>query len=103
MSHQTETNMREFIKETLVEAYKTISTDRYGQVTSFDRRPSLFGDRANEVREYCKQNKGILTFSTYGSRVGNYEAFEIDDMDISQACSLALKENVNYLENVNSW
>jgi hypothetical protein len=55
------------------------------------------------VREYCKQNKGILTFSTYGSRVGNYEAFEIDDMDISQACSLALKENVNYLENVNSW
>jgi len=95
--------MREFIKETLVKAYKTISTDRYGQVSSFDRRPSLFGDRANEVRAYCKQNKGILTFSTYGSRVGNYEAFTIDDMDISQACSLALKENVNHLENVNSW
>lgn len=103
MYHQTETNMREFIKETLVEAYKTISTDRYGQVPTFNKRASLFGDRANEVREYCKQNKGILTFSTYGSRVGNYEAFEIDDMDISRACSLALKENVNYLENVNSW
>ena len=103
MYHQTETNMREFIKETLVEAYKTISTDRYGQVSSFDRRPSLFGNRADEVRAYCKQNKGILTFSTYGSRVGNYEAFEIDDMDISRACSLALKENVNYLENINSW
>jgi hypothetical protein len=95
--------MRAFIKETLVEAYKTIDTDRYGQVPTFNKRPSLFGDMANEVRDYCEQNKGILTFSTYGSRVGNYEAFEIDDMDISRACSLALKENEGYLINVNNW
>ena len=58
--------MREFIKETLVEAYKTISTDRYGQVPTFNKRASLFGDRANEVREYCKQNnKELMVLLSY--------------------------------------
>jgi hypothetical protein len=95
--------MKDFIKATLVKEFKTISTDRYGQVKPFDLRPSIFGERAGEVEAYCKENKGILQFSTYGGRVGEYRAFSIEDKDIQNACQLSLSENLDRIERMNNW
>jgi hypothetical protein len=95
--------MKEFIKEVLVEMHKTTTTDQYGQVSRSNFRPSLFGERENEVEKFCKFNRGILQYSTYGGSYGTYKAFTIQDSDISRACDEALRENENYLRNLNSW
>jgi hypothetical protein len=95
--------MKEFIKNTLVEMYKTTTTDKYGQVAIFYHRLSLFGEKQQEVMDYCKANKGILQFSTYGGSIGTYTAFTIEDEGIRKACQEALRTNENYLRNINSW
>ena len=93
---------KQFIMDTLVGHYLTVRTDKYGQVPINSLTPSIFGDRKDEVREYCSEN-GTLQFSTYGSRFGNYTAFIIEDREIKQACYNALSNNPFYLANVNSY
>lgn len=96
--------MRQFIKDTLVELHKTCTTDKYGQVGRSTLTPSVFGERKDEVRQYCKDTNGtVLSFSTYGWQYGTYTAFSIQDEEIRQACSKVLCENENYLRNINSW
>lgn len=95
--------MREFIKEVLVKKHKEATTDQYGQIGIFQFTPSLFGDKKEEVEQYCKENKGILRYATYGGRFGTYTAFTIEDAEIRRACSEALSKNENYRRNVNSW
>ena len=95
--------MKGFIKMCLVEMHKTTTTDKYGQVSKSNFTPNLFGDMKDEVEQYCKENKGILKYATYGSVYGTYTAFTIEDAEIRKACSEALSENENYLRNVNSW
>jgi hypothetical protein len=95
--------MKEFIKIFLVEMHKNVTTDKYGQVGRSNFTPSIFGDRKDEVEQYCKENKGVLQYSTYGASYGTYKSFTIEDKDIIRACSEALSKNENYLRNVNSW
>lgn len=95
--------MRKFIKEVLVEMHKTVSTDKYGQVSRDNFTPSLFGDKRDEVEQYCKENKGILQFSTYGGRFGTYKAFTVEDDEIRKACREALHTNENWKRNINSY
>ena len=95
--------MKGFIKMCLVEMHKTTTTDKYGQVSRSKFSPSVFGDMKDEVEHYCKENKGILQYSTYGWTYGTYKAFTIEDAEIRKACSEALSKNENYLINVNSW
>ena len=95
--------MKQFIKDVLVEMHKVTTTDKYGQVSRSNFTPSLFGDKKDEVEQYCKDNKGILQYATYGAVYGTYKAFTIEDVDIRRACSKALRKNENYLRNVNSW
>ena len=95
--------MKDFIKNKLVEMHKTCSTDKYGQVGRSNFTPSIFGDKKNEVEQYCKDNKGILQYATYGAAYGTYKAFTIEDTEIRKECHKALKENENYLRNLNSW
>ena len=95
--------MKEFIKMCLVEMHKTTTTDKYGQIGRSNFTPSLFGDIKDEVEQYCKENKGILQYSTYGAVYGTYKAFTIEDAEIRKACREALGKNENYLRNVNSW
>lgn len=95
--------MKRFIKDVLVQMHKETTTDQYGQVGRSNFSPGLFGDRKNEVEQYCKENKGILKYSTYGASYGTYKAFTIEDTEIRNACSEALYKNESYLRNVNSW
>ena len=95
--------MRKFIKEVLVEMHKTVSTDKYGQVSRDNFTPSLFGDKRDEVEQYCKENKGILQFSTYGGRFGTYKAFTVEDDEIRKSCREALHTNENWKRNINSY
>lgn len=93
----------EYIKDTLVNFYKTCTTDKYGQVGMHNFTPSIFGIKKDEVEEYCKKYKGILTFSTYGGSYGTYRAFTVDNDEIRKACNDVLRTNQNYLNNINSW
>ena len=95
--------MKGFIKDVLVQMHRETTTDKYGQVGRSNFSPSLFGIRKDEVEKYCRDNKGVLQYSTYGSSYGTYKAFTIEDADIRNACSEALRRNENYLRNVNSW
>ena len=95
--------MKQFIKDVLVQMHRETTTDKYGQVGRSNFTPSLFGDRKEEVEQYCKENKGVLQYSTYGASYGTYKAFTIEDSEIRKACSEALRENENYLRNINSW
>jgi hypothetical protein len=95
--------MKQFIKDVLVQMHRETTTDKYGQVARSNFTPSLFGDRKEEVEQYCKENKGVLQYSTYGSSYGTYKAFTIEDAEIRKACSESLSKNENYLRNVNSW
>tara|TARA_R110002126_G_scaffold83647_1_gene203950 strand:- start:176 stop:466 length:291 start_codon:yes stop_codon:yes gene_type:complete len=94
---------REFIKNILVEMHKTTTTDKYGQVGRSNFTSSLFGDKKEDVEQYCKDNKGILQYATYGAVYGTYKAFTIEDKEIRSACGEALHKNENYLRNLNSW
>ena len=95
--------MKQFIKDVLVQMHRETTTDKYGQVGRSNFTPSLFGDRKEEVEQYCKENKGVLQYSIYGSSYGTYKAFTIEDAEIRKSCSEALSKNENYLRNVNSW
>ena len=102
--------MRKLIKEVLVEMHKTVTTDKYGQVSRDNFTPSLFGDKRDEVEQYCKENKGILHFKwlgmvplTYGGRFGTYKAFTIEDDEIRKSCREALHTNENWKRNINSY
>ena len=93
----------DFIRHTLVEMYKDCTTDIYGQVEMTNLTPSIFGERKDEVKRYCQENKGILLFSTYGGRIGQYTAFQIEDAEIRKCCNDALRGNPEYIRNVNSY
>jgi hypothetical protein len=95
--------MKGFIKMCLVEMHKNTTTDNYAQVGRSNFTPSVFGDKKDEVERYCKDNKGVLQYATYGGAIGTYKAFTIEDAEIRKACSDALKTNENYLRNLNSW
>lgn len=95
--------MKEFIKDVLVQMHRETTTDKYGQVSIHNFTPSLFGDIKDEVEQYCKENKGILRYNTYGGSYGTYTAFTIEDVEIKKECSEALGKNENYMRNVNSW
>ena len=88
--------MKEFIKDILVQMHIETTTDKYGQVGRSNFTPSLFGDRKDEVEQYCSVNKGILQYSTY-------RAFTIEDEEIRKACSEVLHKNENYIRNVSSY
>ncbi len=91
--------MKEFIKEKLVELYSSCTTDSWGQVHMSNLRPSIFGDKANEVMGYCRDRK-LLSFGTYGGKYGTYTAFTIEDQELREACSEALRKNPNYIHNM---
>lgn len=95
--------MRDFIKSTLVDMHKTCTTDKYGQVHQSKFTPSLFGDKKEEVEQYCKEHKGILQYATYGSSYGTYTGFTVQCPQIRKECGAALGANENYLRNLNSW
>jgi len=96
--------MKQFIKDVLVEMHKTTTTDKYGQVSRSNFTPILFGDKKEEVEAYCRKNKGILEYATYGSTYGTYTAFTVQDYDIKKSCSEALIKNQNYIDNTsNPW
>ena len=54
--------MRKLIKEVLVEMHKTVSTDKYGQVSRDNFRPSLFGDKRDEVEQYCRERYSTILY-----------------------------------------
>ena len=83
--------------------HKEVTTDKYGQVRRSNFSSGLFGDRKDEVEQYCKENEGILQYATYAGSFGHYKAFTIEDEEINKACSEALSTNENYLRNLNSW
>jgi len=95
--------MKQFIKETLTEMYNNTTTDKYGQVSRDNFTPSLFGNKRDEVEQFCKENKGVLQFNTYGGRFGTYKAFTIEDDEIRKDCNVALRSNPNYIHNMTSW
>ena len=95
--------MKEFIKDVLVQMHKETTTDKYGQVHRSNFTLSLFGERENEVKKYCRENSGVLQFATYGGVGGTYTAFTIEDKEIRGACREALRKNENYINNMCSW
>lgn len=95
--------IREFIKSTLVEMHRTCTTDKYGQVHQSKFTPELFGDRKDEVRQYCRDNENVLQYATYGGSYGTYTGFTVQCPEIRKECSAALGSNPNYLRNLNSW
>jgi len=95
--------MKDFIKDVLVQMHKETTTDKYGQVHKSNFTLSLFGERENEVKKYCRENSGVLQFATYGGVYGTYTAFTIEDEEIKEACSEALSKNENYINNMCSW
>lgn len=99
----SDSEIKGFIKKTLVDFYKQCKTDQYGQVHINNFQDGFFGSRDKEVQDYCKENKGILQYSTYGGSYGTYNAFTIEDKGISKACSEALRKNPNYLSSINQW
>lgn len=90
------------IRNTLLDFYKTVRTDRYGQVPKNTMVLSIFKDRKKEVEEYCIKT-GILEFSTYGGRYGIYTSFNIEDTILRKDCYEALRNNPHYIRNINSF
>lgn len=95
--------MKKFIKDVLVQMHRETTTDKYGQVGRINFTSTLFGDRKEEVEQYCKENEGVLLYSAYGSSYGTYKAFTIQDAEIRKACSEALLENENYIRSINTY
>lgn len=93
----------EYITKRLSEIYRTASTDRYGQVGKFNLTPVNFGERSDEVIEFAKANPDVLTLSTYGGRVGTYQAFDIRSQQLKEVMTEALSKNKNRESNLNSW
>jgi hypothetical protein len=96
--------MREYIKEVLVNVHLTATTDGYGQIGKFNFGiNSLFKDKAEEVLEYNKLHH-LFRVNTYGASYGTYKAiYDITDIDIKTACSIAYRKNENRLRNINRW
>lgn len=95
--------MKEYIKEKLVEIYKTCAVDTYGQIARKNFTPSIFGDRKEEVENYCKENEGVLKFSMYGNTFGAYKAFTIEDKELLDECRKVLSTNPYYVYNMTKW
>ena len=96
--------MKEFIKEKLVEMYSTCTTDQYGQVAQFNLDiKRLFGDKTEQMLEYIKTDP-VISVSTFCNRYFTYMAVrDILDKNIDKACTEALRNNANYLRNINRW
>jgi hypothetical protein len=97
--------VKDLIKEKLVEIHKTCTTDGYGQMGKYNLGiNSLFGKDAQMVEEFVKENKSVILISTYGGSVGTYRAItEIIDPEIKRLCREAFSTNENHLRNLNSW
>ena len=95
--------IKEFIKERVIELHKEVSVDKYGQVHTSSFTPSVFGDRIEEVLEFCKVDSSVIIFSTYGGRFGQYKAFKIIDKDLKRASSEALRKNEGFIRAMTTW
>jgi hypothetical protein len=95
--------MENFIKDVLVKMHKETTTDKYGQVHRSNFTLDVFGDKKEDVKQYCEKNGGVLQFATYSAVYGTYTAFTIEDKEIRDACEEALSKNENYINNMCSW
>jgi hypothetical protein len=96
--------MTSYIGATLALYYLTVKTDKFGQVHQSELKPIIFGDKAEKVIDFCRNNPGTLSFSTYGSRsMGTYQGFQIDDPKIRHACRNSLKLNPSYRTAMSSY
>jgi hypothetical protein len=89
-------NMENLIREKLVEYYRECSVDGYGQVGVI-RAYDVFKDQTDDVQEYAKENKTLISISTYGGRLGTFRGIEILDSDLQSECRNALRNNENYI------
>jgi hypothetical protein len=89
-------NMENLIREKLVEYHRECSVDRYGQVGVI-RAYDVFENLTDDVQEYAKENKSLISISTYGSRLGTFRGLEIMDSDLQSECRKALRNNENYI------
>jgi len=98
-------DIKQFIKETLINKHETATTDEYGQINKSNFSiNNLFKERSNEVIEYIKTDKTIINTATYGGRHGTYTAmYDIIDKGIKKACEEALHRNENRKKNLNKW
>lgn len=96
--------IRKFIEETVIELYRTAHLDKWDQMSQSSRTPAIFGDREEEVVEYCKNNRGLLGISTYGGRFGTYRGFNVTSSSLMAKCMEAKKENIkNNKGNRGAW
>lgn len=88
-------NMEDLIKEKLIAYHKRCNVDKWGQVGTFSL--SLFGEQMNDVENFAKATGSLIDIKTYGGRFGTYKGFQIIDSDLRKDCSLALKQNPQYI------
>jgi hypothetical protein len=88
--------MENLIREKLVEYHRECSVDRYGQVGVI-RAYDVFKDHTDDVQEYAKENKSLISISTYGGRLGTFRGLQILDSDLQSECRNALRNNENYI------
>lgn len=87
--------MQDLIKQKLVEFHATCDVDKWGQKGTLSMY-EIFGKDMHEIKDYLKNNKGILNVRTYASRFGQYEGIsEIVDADIKSECNKAFNDNPN--------
>lgn len=96
-----------YIRERLMEYYKTVTTDQYGQVGICKLEVwSVFGSQelAKEVNQFIKDDKSELVgIGLYGGRFGTYEAMYFKSKTFERELHGVLVTNKNYLHNINSW
>jgi hypothetical protein len=88
--------MKTLIKEKLVEYHRECSVDKYGQVGVI-RAYDVFKDLTDDVQEYVKENKSLISISTYGGRLGTFRGIQILDSELQSECRNALRNNEDYI------
>ena len=89
-------NVKNIIKEKLINHHLTASVDKYGQMKALDFY-QIFDNDSKLVLNFLKINKNILKTCTYGSTYGIYLGInEIVDKEIYNECKKALSINPNY-------
>jgi hypothetical protein len=95
-------NMENIIREKLVDYYRECSVDRYGQVGVI-RAYDVFKDITDDVQEYAKENKSLISISTYGGSLGTFRGLQIMDSDLQSECRNELRNNENYINAMTNW
>jgi len=88
--------MKNLIREKLVEYHRECSVDRYGQV-GLIRAYDVFKNHTDDVQEFAKENKTLISISTYGGRLGTFRGLQILDSELQNECWKALRNNENYI------